>query len=355
MSLVLKVESTDVLTEVLSTLGIQGRVFCCSELSAPWSMALPASGLAHFHVLEQGSAWLRIEGESDAVSLASGDLIMLPHGGGHVLCDSLETPPVRLEHLLSQGQGGSPRIEQGGGSAETRLICGSFHFAHAAESPLLPLLPPLLHIRGDVGQAEAWLASTLQLLAFEARHARPGVQTVISRLTEIMFVQAVRVWMTSQPAGQGGWLGALRDPHIGAALGLIHRTPAHPWSVAALARAVAMSRSPFAARFTALVGEPPLTYVTRWRMALAARYLRSDHLAVSNVADRVGYTSAAALSKAFKRCFGVAPGTYRRRTPLVARTAGGDGALVQSAVRSQETAAMTGLLDQARGVLASQG
>jgi len=327
MSLVLKVESTDVLTEVLSTLGIQGRVFCCSELSAPWSIALPASGLAHFHVLEQGSAWLQLDGERTAVPLASGDFIMLPHGGGHVLSDSPETPPVLLEHLLLQRQGGSPRIAQGGGSAETRLICGSFHFAHAAESPLLPLLPPLLHIRGDAGQAEAWLASTLQLLAFEARHARPGVQTVISRLTEIMFVQAVRVWMASQPAGQGGWLGALRDPHIGAALGLIHRAPERPWSVAALARAVAMSRSPFAARFTALVGEPPLAYITRWRMHLAARHFRSDRLSVSDVADRVGYTSAAALSKAFKRCLGVAPGTYRRRTALAAETAGGAGAL----------------------------
>jgi AraC-like DNA-binding protein len=325
MSLVIKVESTDVLTEVLSTLGIQGQVFCCSELSAPWSMALPASGMAHFHVLERGDAWIRLEGESTAVSLASGDLIILPHGGGHVLCDSLETPPVLLEHLLSQSQVGPPLIQQGGGGAETRLICGSFQFEHAAESPLLPLLPPLLHIRSDTGQAEAWLASTLQLLAFEARHARLGVQTVLSRLTEIMFVQAVRMWMASQPIGQGGWLGALRDPHIGAALGLIHRAPERPWSVAALAREVAMSRSPFAARFTALVGEPPLAYVTRWRMYLAAGYLRSDRLAVSEVADRVGYKSAAALSKAFKRCFGLAPGTYRRRTAPAEGTAGSGG------------------------------
>jgi hypothetical protein len=142
MSLVIKVESIDVLTEVLSTLGIQGRVFCCSAFSAPWSMALPASGMAHFHVLEQGDAWLRLEGKHAAVPLARGDLLILPHGGGHVLCDSLETPPVPLERLLSQHQVGPPPIQQGGGSAETRLICGSFHFAHAAESPLLPLLPP---------------------------------------------------------------------------------------------------------------------------------------------------------------------------------------------------------------------
>ena len=153
------------------------------------------------------------------------------------------------------------------------------------------------------------------------------MQTVLSRLTEIMFVQAVRVWMASQPAGQGGWLGALRDPHIGAALGLIHRAPERPWSVAALARAVAMSRSPFAARFTTLVGEPPLAYITRWRMHLVARHFRSDRLSVSDVADRVGYTSAAALSKAFRRCFGVAPGTYRRRTALAAEAAGDAGAL----------------------------
>jgi AraC-like DNA-binding protein len=316
MSLVLNVESPDVLTEVLSTLGIQGRVFCRSELLAPWAMALPASGLAHFHVLEQGNAWIRLEGESAAVPLASGALVLLPHGGGHVLCDRLETPPVLLEHLLaqSQGQGGHPLIHYGGGGVETRLICGAFHFEHTAESPLLPLLPSLTHIRGDGGQAEEWLAATLQLLALEARHARPGAQTVISRLTEIIFVQAVRTWMTSQPAGQGGWLGALRDPHIGAALGLIHRAPERPWRVAVLAREVAMSRSPFAARFTTLVGEPPLAYVTRWRMHLAARHFRKGSLSVSAVADRVGYTSAAALSKAFKRCFGVAPRTYRRRT-----------------------------------------
>src|SRR5439155_5527801 len=131
--------------------------------------------------------------------------------------------------------------------------------------------------------------STLQLLAFEAHHARPGVQTMISRLTEIIFVQAMRLWMASQPAGQGGWLGALRDPQIGAALGLMHRAPERDWSVAALAREVAMSRSPFAARFTALVGEPPLAYLTRWRMHRAARLLHGDHLPVGEVARRVGY------------------------------------------------------------------
>jgi AraC-like DNA-binding protein len=228
-----------------------------------------------------------------------------------VLCDNPQTPPVPLDRLLPENQAGNPVIRHGGGGAETQLICGSFQFENAAESPLLSLLPSLIHIRGNGSEAEDWLASTLQLLAFEARQARPGAKTVISRLTEIIFVQAVRAWMENQPAGQRGWLGALRDPQIGTALELIHHAPERPWSVATLAREVAMSRSPFAARFTALVGEPPLAYLTHWRMHRAARLLRSDSLSVGEVAERVGYESAAAFSKAFKRCFGQAPGAYR--------------------------------------------
>lgn len=311
MSLVARVERGDVLTEVLGTLGLEGRVFCRAELSAPWSMALPASGFAHFHVLERGAGWVCVEGESAPIALAQGDLVIVPHGGGHVLCDSLETPPVRLEQVLAQGTVGQHFLRHGGGGDETRLICGSFEFENASENPLLSLLPPLIHIPADRGEAAEWLSSSLQLLAFEARHLRPGAKAVISRLTEIVFVQAVRAWMERQPAGQGGWLGALRDPQIGAALGLIHHAPERPWSVASLAREVAMSRSAFAARFTALVDEPPLAYLTRWRMHRAARLLRSDGLSVSEVAERVGYESAAALTKAFKRRYGMAPSAYR--------------------------------------------
>jgi AraC-like DNA-binding protein len=311
VSLIVKVESADVLTEVLSTLGIEGRVFCRSELSAPWSLALSPGGFAHFHVLERGEAWIRPEGESAAIPLASGDLVILSHGGGHVLCDNPQTPPVPLDRLLPENQAGHPVIRHGGGGAETQLICGSFQFENAVESPLLSLLPSLIHLRGHGSEAEEWLASTLRLLAFEARQARPGAKAVISRLTEIIFVQAVRAWMENQPAGQGGWLGALRDPQIGAALELIHREPERSWSVSTLAREVAMSRSPFAARFTALVGEPPLAYLTRWRMHRAARLLQSDNLPVGEVAERVGYESAAAFSKAFKRRFDMAPSAYR--------------------------------------------
>jgi AraC-like DNA-binding protein len=310
MSLVVKVESADVLTQVLETLGIQGRVFCRSEFSSPWSLAFPPSGFAHFHVLEQGSGWIRLEGESAAIPLVSGDLVIVPHGGGHVLFDSPETQPVPLERVFCRSEQGYPLMRHGGGGAESHFTCGSFQFQSPAESPLLSLLPPLIHIRGA---AEEWLASILQLLVYEARHGGPGAKAMISRLTDLIFVQAVRIWMESKPSDQAGWLGALRDPQIGTALGLIHRAPDRAWSVSALAREVAMSRSPFAARFTALVGEPPLAYLTRWRMHLAQSLLQSDSLSVSEVAGRVGYESAAAFSKAFKRRFGQAPGAYRGR------------------------------------------
>jgi AraC-like DNA-binding protein len=224
-----------------------------------------------------------------------------------------------LGRLLVGGPAGCALVEHGGGGTVSQFICGSFLFENAAGSPLLALLPPLIHVRRSESEPAEWLASTLQLLAYEARQTRPGAKAVISLLTEIIFVQAVRAWMEDQPAGEGGWLRALRDPQIGAALELIHRAPERSWSVAALAREVAMSRSPFAARFTALVGEPPLAYLTRWRMHRAARLLQSDHLTVSEIAELVGYESAAAFSKAFKRRFGVPPGAHRQ--PAVPATA----------------------------------
>src|SRR5262249_11724693 len=156
--------------------------FCRSELSAPWSMALPPSGFAHFHVLEQGDGWIRLEGEREAVPLASGDLVILPHGGGHTLCDRPETPPVPLDRLLAESRPQGPLIRHGGGGAESHMICGSFRFANPAESPLLSLLPSLIHIRSEAGQAEEWLTSSLRLLAWEARQDRPGAKAVVSRL-----------------------------------------------------------------------------------------------------------------------------------------------------------------------------
>jgi AraC-like DNA-binding protein len=324
MTVLAEIEGTDVLTDVLASLRLRGRLFCRSELSAPWSLSLPAGEFAHFHVIERGGCWIRVAGDDRPKPLASGDLVVLPYGQGHTLSDNpeMETPPMPIARLLAgtkgPGPGSSTLLRHGGGGAETALICGFFRFEGSRTHPLLSVLPPLLHIQGDGGETmwtTGWLGSTLRFLAAEARHPRPGTETLISRLTDVIFVQALRAWIEGQPEGVGGWLGALRDRQIAAALGEIHRQPERNWSVASLAAAAGMSRSSFAARFTALVGEAPLAYLTRWRMHLASEFLRGRDLSVSEIAGRVGYESEAAFSKAFKREVGVSPGAYRRSEP----------------------------------------
>lgn len=298
---------TDVLTSVLSTLRIRGKVFCVNEFSAPWALELPAAGFAHFHVIERGGALLQLKDKKASVPLASGDLVIVPHGQGHTLSDSASTRPVLLEKLLKKGKSNRNLLQYGGGGTETHVICGSFQFEHAATNPLLSMLPPLLHLPAYSGRIGEWLELTLRLLVQEARTQQQGSSMVIARLTEIIFVQAVRAWMASQPNNQGKWIGALRHPQIGAALGHLHRDPSRHWTVATLADAVGMSRSPFAAKFTALVGEPPLSYLTNWRLHLAATLLGEEDITVNELAEKVGYESAASFSKAFRRRFGKSP------------------------------------------------
>lgn len=316
MTVLAEIDGPDILTEVLSSLRLRGRLFCRTELTGPWALAVPPDELAHFHVVEDGRCWVHLDGEERPRELASGDLVVLPHGRGYSLTDSSQAPPVRLADLLARqrrdGSGACTVLRHGGGGPEARMICGSFRFEGREGHPLLSLLPPVVHLPAEQGGEGGWLEMTLKLLSHEARHQRPGSETLITRLIDILFVQVVRAWIESLPEGSGGWLGALRDRQIGAALGCIHREPQRAWSVAALASAALMSRSAFAARFTALVGEPPLSYLTRWRMHLAADLLRGKGLSLSEVAKRIGYESEAAFSRAFKRRLGASPGAFRR-------------------------------------------
>jgi len=310
-----RAEATDVLTTVMDAVRLRSRVFCRSELRAPWGMALGRSDYAHFHVIERGGAWLRIEGQ-DPVALAGGDLVVVPHGTGHTLTDSLATKARPLVEMAGRraSEGGCFVMRGGGEGAETQLVCGSFRFERRDAHPLVELLPPLIHLRPAQTPAAEWLEATLRFLAWETREAKPGTETIVSRLTDVIFVQVLRAWIESLPPGRGGWMGALRDRHVGAALALVHRSPERDWTNASLAEAVGMSRSRFAARFTALVGEPPLTYVSRWRLETAAGLLQDGALGLGEIAARVGYESEAAFSKAFRRRFGVPPGAYRRRS-----------------------------------------
>lgn len=304
----------DVLTSVMDALRLRSRVFCRSELKAPWGMALPRSEYAHFHVVERGGAWLKVDSQRP-VALAGGDLVVVPRGSGHTLTDSPATRTRPLAEMIGhrRTEGGCAVMRGGGAGAETLLVCGSFRFERPRAHPLVELLPPVLHLRPADSPAAEWLQATLRLLARETRDGRPGSEAIVSRLTDVIFVQALRAWLETIPEGRGGWLGALRDPAVGRALACIHARPDQEWTNASLAAAVGMSRSRFAARFAALVGEPPLAYLTRWRLETAAGLLEDGTLGQAEVAARVGYGSEAAFSRAFRRRFGQPPGAWRRQ------------------------------------------
>jgi AraC-like DNA-binding protein len=301
----------DVLTDVLETVRVSSVCYGRVELGAPWGVRVGKRDAAAFHVLLRGNCWLEVEGFGEPVPLSSGDLFSLPHGHAHVLRDSLDTEPRPLEELISELPAGQP-LKVGGTGSPATLVCGAFNFEDRRNNPLLGVLPPLVLIRGEDGRAVRWLELTLQFMACEAASDRPGATTDVSRRADILFIQIVRGYLAGTPEERRGWLRALGEPQIGAALGLIHENPEQAWTVGNLASKVGMSRSTFAGRFAELVGEPPLHYITRWRMQKAASLLREGTSTLADVADRVGYESEAAFSKAFKRWVGVAPGAYRR-------------------------------------------
>jgi AraC-like DNA-binding protein len=305
----------DAMTSVIDALRVRGRVYCRTELSAPWGIAFPRDELAHFHIIESGPCWLRVEGSRQAIPLATGDLALLPHGTGHVLSDAPRSRALRLDQWVGKNptHRGVSILRGGGDGVEARFVCGTFSFERALRHPLVMQLPPLVHIQNGDGRSHRWLRRTLQFLAEETKTTRPGTGTIVSRLTDIIFVQALRAWMDGRPAGEATWPAALRDRRISAALDRMHESPAKDWTVASLAEEIGMSRSPFAERFKTLVGEAPLTYLTRWRMLTASAWLDTSDVGIAEIAERTGYRSEAAFTKAFKRQFGISPSLYRRR------------------------------------------
>ena len=306
--------AVDPLGEALHFLRMSGSFYCRSELTAPWALALPAvQGSAAFHVVTSGKCQLEVEG-TRRIELVPGDLALVPHGTGHRLASDPRARPARLDQLVHETI--SERyavLRHGGGGAPTSLVCGVVSFDHPAAQQLVALLPAVIHVaRDDAGE---WLAGLLRFMATEAQSQRPGGETVITRLADILVIQAIRAWIERDPAAQTGWLGALQDPQLGRAIALVHRDPAQPWSLASLAAEVGMSRSAFAARFTAMVGEPAMHYVARWRMHLALTWLREGGVGVAEAASKLGYQSEAAFSRAFKRAMGYAPGAVRRDPP----------------------------------------
>jgi AraC-like DNA-binding protein len=304
----------DPLGEALHFLRMSGIFYTRSEFTAPWGLALPAlEDCLMFHVVTSGRCWLEVGGEQRA--LRPGDLVLVPHGTGHRLTSEPDAVAAGLFDLPREQV--SERYEilrHGGGGAATTMVCGAVRFDHPAAHQLIALLPPIICIEAYAAQEMHWIQSTLQFMASEAKELRPGGETIITRLADILVIQTIRAWIAQDPAAQTGWLGALQDKQIGRAIALVHRDPGREWSVASLANEVAMSRSAFAARFTELLGEPVMRYVSRWRMHVAMTWLKEDTAPLGELADRLGYDSEAAFSRAFKRVIGVAPGAVRRNS-----------------------------------------
>jgi AraC-like DNA-binding protein len=305
--------SVDPLGEALHFLRLSGTFYCRSEFTAPWALELPAlEGCLMLHVVTSGECRLEVAGAPVSI-LRPGDLALVPHGEGHRLASKAGVKAGKLFELTREQV--SDRYEilrHGGGGAPTGMICAAIRFEHPTAHRLVQLLPRIINVNSWQSPEMEWLDSTLRFISAEARELRAGGDTVITRLADILVIQAIRSWMAHAPGAQSGWLGALRDKHIGRALALIHREPERSWTVASLASRVGMSRSAFAARFTELVGEPAMRYVVRWKMHSALVWLKEDDAPLGQVAHRLGYESEAAFSRAFKRLVGVSPGAARR-------------------------------------------
>ncbi|MDT0347042.1 AraC family transcriptional regulator [Streptomyces litchfieldiae] len=273
-----------------------------------WRVRAEPTPGAGFHVVLQGACWVLADGEDEPVRLGPGDALLLPHGSGHLLADSLDSPDPR--------GAAAPPLSTLPDCADphTVMLCGAYLLDRARPHPLLAELPPVIHLPTRVGRHPS-LRGAIDLLGAElAGPPRPGADGVLPALLDTLLLYLLRAWYEerAQEEPGTGWASALRDPAVSAALRAIHREPGRSWTVEALGAESGLSRAPFARRFAALVGRPPLAYLTWWRMTLAARLLRDSEAPVRSVAERVGYSSEFAFAKAFKREFGLAPGRYRR-------------------------------------------
>lgn len=302
----------DVLTDILNSLRLSGHLYFRTELTAPWGIHVPQQkNVARFHIVIRGNGWLSVDGQDEVVPMANGDLVIVPHGAGHDIADALETPARPLDDVLAEvSYIGTGPLLYGGGGMGCSLVCGEFAFDAELFNPLLDNLPPVLHIKGSESYNSKWLDSALGFIAHEAATEQVGALAVIDRLAEIIFIQVVRAYVTTNEA-KVPFLAALGDPQISQALSLIHRQPDHGWTVAELGKAVGMSRSAFSNQFGDLVGMTPYQYLTSVRMRKAAQHLRASDDSVILVAVSVGYESEAAFSNAFKHHFGVRPGEFR--------------------------------------------
>lgn len=325
----------DALSDVLQLVRLGGALYLHGELKAPWGIvgerneALcsaflpPAERIVSYHLLTEGSCWVELVRDPDsAIEVHAGELIVVPHGEPHILRSALDVEPSSAETMLADHVNNAPgevlTLRFGGEGAVTRMLCGFLACDETRSNPLLSMLPQLFKVdmRGDA--RSAWIESTLQFAALEAAESRAGSALVLGKLSELLFVEAIRRCIDAMPATHEGWLAGVRDRFVGRALAMMHAQPSHAWTVDELARKVGLSRSALAQRFNELVGQPPMQYLTRWRLQLAAQELTTAAKPLIAIATQVGYESEAAFNRAFKREFGMPPSSWRKAREVAA-------------------------------------
>jgi AraC-like DNA-binding protein len=313
----------DALSDVLRAVRLTGAIFFDVHASEPWVAETPlgtsivggmfpgAEHLISYHVVTSGSCWASLAGE-EPLQLTSGDVVVFPHGDAHALSSAPGMhQPADLTMYRRPADGQLPFTISVGESHidSAHVVCGFLGCDARPFNPLIAALPRVLHVSESSGGT---IGAFVQFAMAETKQRRPGGECVLGHLSELMFVDVVRRYVETLPADRMGWLAGLREPFVGRALAALHRNPARDWSIESLAREVGLSRSALAERFTQFVGQPPMQYLTKWRMQLAAAHLRGGMDSLTTIADRVGYESEAAFSRAFKKAVGTAPGQWRK-------------------------------------------
>jgi AraC-like DNA-binding protein len=318
--------SMDALSEVLRAIQLTGGLFLHAEFTEPWCVAsariLPracapylhdACDVIPYHYVLEGVLRVKLDG-GEMHELGAGELVLFPHNHPHMLGSDLRHPAVNSKDLIERPTADDLAIiRHGGGGARTRVVCGFLGGDDVGRNPFVRSLPPALRVDMRATAAENWVQSSFEYAASEVASGRIGSETVLAKLSELLFVQAVRRYAESLPEGQTGWIAGLRDPFVARALALLHRRPGERWSVDALSREVGLSRSALADRFLHVIGMPPMHYLASWRMQLARRELQRGARSIAEIAAMLGYDSEAAFARAFKRVVGRSPGSLRAR------------------------------------------
>src|SRR5262245_55068750 len=314
----------DALSDVLRAARLTGGVFLHAEFTAPWCIVVrattelcapylrPPAHLIPYHYVGEGELQVAVE-DAGPEPLKSGDVVLFPQNHSHLLASDPSLKPVFGRDVILPPEGsGLYSIRHGGGGPPTRMICGYLGCDFAYGNPVIATLPPHMRVKVEDAGPSEWIRSTFQYAANEVASGRPGSQTVLAKISELLFVEAVRRHVEELPESETGWLAGLRDPVVARVLALMHADIRRDWNVEDLGREAGISRSALAERFTRLIGMAPMHYLANWRMQVAAQKLKDTSASLAQIAETVGYESEAAFSRAFKKSFGTAPATWRR-------------------------------------------